>query len=460
MSLSVADDTAPQNIYVKARKVPPSSANETRRSVMAVAAWHSLLWLVIANLVGVLLASMLLFPDINSLLGQWTYGRWMPVHLNLQLYGWCSLPLVAFLFSVYGADQKPAAAWCRPVLWIWSIALGIGALSWLSGHSSGKLFLDWTGYPRVLFPMSLLSLWALLTYSLISVPRHGQPRNLLVQGLKIIGLSLLLLIPFLLYIAANPEIYPPINPDTGGPTGASQLESTLVIIALLLLLPFGLTARKSARSWQMTTAWVVFAGECLLCLGLGRTDVSHHRPIQWISLGSLLVWLPLTPAYYSVFLWHPNTRRWRIAFLGWCSILVPTGWMLFLPGVLDHFKFTDGLVGHSLLAMAGFVSSLLIFVLVELLGEDAWIFNGNWSFYVWHASVFTYVLIMFFAGWREGLDSAFSIVPGTLRNSIYAARLFLGVLIFLASLHWFIDSSKLLREFAPSFSLDSQKEFQ
>lgn len=192
MSLSVADDTAPQNIYVKARKVPPSSANETRRSVMAVAAWHSLLWLVIANLVGVLLASMLLFPDINSLLGQWTYGRWMPVHLNLQLYGWCSLPLVAFLFSVYGADQKPAAAWCRPVLWIWSIALGIGALSWLSGHSSGKLFLDWTGYPRVLFPMSLLSLWALLTYSLISVPRHGQPRNLLVQGLKIIGLSLLL----------------------------------------------------------------------------------------------------------------------------------------------------------------------------------------------------------------------------------------------------------------------------
>jgi cytochrome c oxidase cbb3-type subunit I len=458
MSLSVADETAPQNIYVNARKVPPSLASETRRSVMAVAAWHSLLWLVIANSVGVLLASMLLFPDINSLFGLWTYGRWMPVHLNLQLYGWCSLPLVAFLFRVYGSDQRPAAAWCRPVLWIWSIVLGIGALSWINGHSSGKLFLDWTGYPRVLFPMALLSLWALLTYSLVSAPRHS--KNLLVQVFKIVGLILLIFIPFLLYIASNPAFYPPINPDTGGPTGASQLESTLVVIAILLLLPFGLTARKSPRSWKMTTAWIVFAGECLLCLGLGRTDVSHHRPIQWISLGSLLVWLPLTPAYYSVFLWHPNTRRWRIAFLGWWSILVPTGWMLFLPGVLDHFKFTDGLVGHSLLAMAGFVSSLLIFVLVELLGEAAWIFNGNWSFYVWHASVFAYVLVMFFAGWREGLDPAFSIVPGTLRNSIYAARLLLGALIFLASLDWFIGSSKLLREFAPSFSLDSQKEFQ
>ena len=62
--------------------------------------------------------------------------------------------------------------------------------------------------------------------------------------------------------------------------------------------------------------------------------------------------------------------------------LVLTGWVLFLPGVLDHFKFTDGLVGHSLLAMAGFTSSLLIFVMVQLLGEDGWIFNRN-ALFLW-----------------------------------------------------------------------------
>ena len=421
------------------------------RDVMATAAWHSLLWLVVANSAGVLLATMLLFPQVNNLFGQSTYGRWMPVHMNLQLYGWCSLPLVAFLFKVYGADREGGRVWCRPVLWVWSCALGIGALSWLNGQSSGKLFLDWEGYPRVFFPMALATLWLMLTYSLVSGWKRAANAGLLARILKMTGLALLLTVPFLIYVAASPATYPPVNPDSGGPTGASQLESTLVIIAILLLLPFGLAERKASRSWQMTTAWAVFAAEFLLCLGLGRANVSHHQRTQWISLGSLLVWIPLTPAYYDAFHWHPNTRGWRIAFLCWWSVLVPTGWTLFLPGVLDHFKFTDGLVGHSLLAMAGFVSSLLIFVMVQLLGDDGWIFNGRRSFYVWQASVLAYVLIMFYAGWREGSDPAFSIVPGVLRNTIYALRLLLGTLILLASLDWFVDAFRLLKEITSTY---------
>jgi cytochrome c oxidase cbb3-type subunit 1 len=116
--------------------------------------WHSLAWLVFANAVGVLMATLLVAPRLNGVLGEWTYGRWIPVHLNLQLNGWCSLPLVAFLFKVYGADREGVAQWCRPALWIWSSALAVGSLSWLTGHSSGKLFLDWTGFSR-----ASLSLW-------------------------------------------------------------------------------------------------------------------------------------------------------------------------------------------------------------------------------------------------------------------------------------------------------------
>jgi cytochrome c oxidase cbb3-type subunit 1 len=128
--------------------------------------------------------------------------------------------------------------------------------------------------------------------------------------------------------------------------------------------------------------------------------------------------------------------------------------MLFLPGVLDHFKFTDGLVGHSLLAMAGFVSSLLIFVLVEIMGDDGWIFGQTWSFYIWQVSVAAYVAIMFFAGWREGSDPSFSVVPGALRNSIYALRLLLGVLILIASLDWFRAAFGLFGEIDASAPQD------
>jgi cytochrome c oxidase cbb3-type subunit 1 len=403
---------------------------------LAYAAWHSLAWLVFANAVGVLIALLLLFPGLNAALGEWTYGRWVPVHINLQLYGWCSLPLVAFLFSVYDASDR----WCRPILWMWSCSLGVGALSWLNGHSSGKLFLDWTGYSRVLFPLALFVLWSFLAFSLIT--RWKDHSN---RAVKVTGLGFLLAVPVLIYVAASPSLYPPINPDTGGPTGASQLESTLVIIAILLLLPFGLTQLKTKSSSVVKAAWVIFAAECLLCVALGRTDISHHRPAQYISLGSLLLWLPLTPAYYSQYVWHKTTYRWRIAFLVWWSILVPTGWCLFLPGVLDRFKFTDGLVGHSLLAMAGFASSLLAFILVQLLGADGWIFNRAWSFYLWHASVLAYVLLMFAAGWREGPDPAFNIVPGDLRNTIYGLRLLLGILMFVASAEWLLSASRLTR---------------
>ena len=51
------------------------------------------------------------------------------------------------------------------------------------------------------------------------------------------------------------------------------------------------------------------------------------------------------------FEWARSTRRRRLTWLVWWAVLVPSGWCLFLPGVLDHFKYTDGLVGHALMEM-------------------------------------------------------------------------------------------------------------
>jgi cytochrome c oxidase cbb3-type subunit 1 len=414
--------------------------------VFACAAWHSLLWLVIANAIGVMIAALLLIPRLNSLLGEWTYGRWIMVHMNLELYGWTAFPLLGFLFAIYGADHGSAAKWCRPVLWVWSTALGVGAFSWLSGHSSGKLFLDWSGYARVLFPATLIALWVLLLGALISNLRQRNPESTTRMLAKIVGLAVLLAVPFLIYAAAGPDSYPAVNPDTGGPTGTSQLESSLSIVAILLLLPLGLAHRKAGQAKAFALAWYTLLAEGLLCALLSRGDISHHLLAQYLSLGSLLVWLPLTPAYYAAFQWNSNTRRWRLAFLWWWAALVVTGWVFFLPGVLDHFKFTDGLVGHSFVAMAGFTSSLIIFVMVQLLGEGGWIFNRLRSFYLWHGSVIAYIVVVTVAGWREGFDPSFTIIPGLERNILYTLRLLTGILMLIASVDWFLDASTLLIE--------------
>jgi cytochrome c oxidase cbb3-type subunit 1 len=414
--------------------------------VFASAAWHSLLWLVIANAIGVMIAVLLLIPRLNNMLGEWTYGRWIMVHMNLELYGWTAVPLLGFLFANYGADHGAAAKWCRPVLWVWSAALGVGAFSWLSGYSSGKLFLDWSGYARVLFPAGLIALWVLLLGALIANRRERKQESATAMVAKIVGLALLLAVPFLIYAATGPASYPAVNPDTGGPTGTSQLESSLAVVAILLMLPFGLTRRRAGRAKVVLLAWGTLLAESLLCAVLSRGDVSHRLPAQYLSLASLLVWILLIPAYYAAFQWNSNTRRWRLAFLWWWAALVVTGWVFFLPGVLDHFKFTDGLVGHSFVAMAGFTSSLIIFVMVQLLGEGGWIFNRSRSFYLWHGSVIAYIVVVTIAGWREGFDPSFTIVPGLERNILYSLRLLTGILMLVASVDWFVDASTLLIE--------------
>jgi cytochrome c oxidase cbb3-type subunit 1 len=352
--------------------------------------------------------------------------------------------MLGFLFKVYGADRGPLAAWCRPILWLWSGALVAGSISWLSGHTSGKLFLDWSGYARVFFPLSMGALWLLLMVAFIhqSTPDHGPGRS--ARLAKIIGLVILAAVPFAIYFASSPDVYPAVNPDTGGPTGASQLESSLCVVLILLVLPFGITRRNERRTPIVTASWVVFLAESALCVLLGRADVSHHRPTQYLSLASLLAWLPIVPWYYAAFRWNAATRRWRIAMFWWWGGLVVSGWILFLPGILDRIKFTDALVGHSLTAVAGFVTALLIFVMIQLMGEDdAWIFNRTWSFRAWNLGVLAYVVIITIAGWIEGGGPAFTIVPGPARNLLYFVRLLTGIAMLLASLEWLIAASSL-----------------
>lgn len=419
-----------------------SSLHDSR--AVAEAAWHGLLWLVVGNSIGVMLAVLLLVPQLNALLGEWTYGRWIMVHMNLALYGWASLPMLGFLFRVYGADRGATAAWCRPVLWAWSAALIVGAGTWLSGESSGKLFLDWTGYARIVFPLAMLVLWLLLASAFVRSWRIANA-SWAARGAKVLGLVMLLAVPLAIYIASSPHLYPAVNPDTGGPTGESQLESSLAVVAILLMLPFGLTQRNGRQTRVVAWSWVVLLAEALLCAGMQRGDTSHHSPAQFLSLGSLLVWLPLMPAYYAAFAWHARTQRWRKAMLWWWGGLVVSGWILFLPGVLDHFKFTDALVGHSFTAMAGFLSALLIFAMVQLLGEDGWILTQTRSLHAWNWGVLAYVLVVTVAGWLEGSDPAFTITMGPLRNVLYMLRLATGVIMLAASLEWLVDASKLLR---------------
>lgn len=424
-------------------RVAAGSQSSLQPGLVRFTLLHAFAWLLLANLIGDGLALLLLFPHAGHFLGPLTYGRWMPVHMNAELYGWVALPLVAWLFPLYRLQSATAATLARAAVWLWTIALAAGALDWLHGRVTGKLFLDWSGYPRMLFPVALGMLWLALAVA------YGQGRSSVPRRHRLLagsGLLLLAAVPFLLYRATDPAIYPAVNPSTGGPTGASQLESSLAVVLILFVLPLSLVRRQPLRG-RVRVVVALNVGYFLLELAVlamlprmsGGADASHHLPVEYLAVLSLLPWAILTPTYLECFCWPAAARRWLWATEAWWALLVVAGCISFLPGVLDRIKFTDALVAHSILAMAGFVTSLLLVVAIVLLGETGARLDGRWSFWTWNMATLLYVVLFSAAGWVEGADPAFTMVPGAMRNGLYLLRLLQGLAMTAAGADWLVQ---------------------
>jgi cytochrome c oxidase cbb3-type subunit 1 len=74
----------------------------------------------------------------------------------------------------------------------------------------------------------------------------------------------------------------------------------------------------------------------------------------------------------------------------------------------------------------------------QMLGPDQQIFRSRWALMAWNHSVLLYVVLMFVAGWIEGGNPGFTIVPGVGRNLIYGLRVLSGLGMFAASMEWLL----------------------
>lgn len=399
-----------------------------RSAAVPLATVHALAWLALACTVGLLLSLLLLFPKLNAALGPLTYGRWMPLHLDLVLYGWLALPLVALLVRAYQPSPR-AGAWAVQV---WSGTLLAGAASWLQGQTTGKAFLDWQGIARFAFLANLVFLAAVLAAGL-GRRKEERPWGLWALWAGLLGVAVLMA------SATSTRTYPPINPATGGPTGASLLGSSLAVIAIFLGTPAIVPvpplsgAGKTARG-----VFLALGAHCAFFAFVGLGEQTHREPLQIAAVASLLVWAWLLPRWLGCFGWPAGSRPWLAAFLAWGGALLASAVPMFLPGLLDRIKFTNALVGHAHLAMAGMATSFAALLLTVLNRETALspVLADRAAFVLWHAGNAAHVAALAGAGALEAADPGIAFRGDRSITVLYALRAAAGVAMLLAAVRW------------------------
>ena len=94
-----------------------------------IVALHSIGWWVAANLVGLWLATTLLFPSLGNALAPLTWGRWTPLHMTWHLYGWCALPVIGVLFFwILDSQSRSVKGPVHLALGAWSLDLLLGGI--------------------------------------------------------------------------------------------------------------------------------------------------------------------------------------------------------------------------------------------------------------------------------------------------------------------------------------------
>lgn len=425
--------------------------NNPSNSIQKVVALCSVVWLALANAVGLWLAMLLIWPRLGDLLSPLTYGRWVPLHMDWQLYGWCSLPLLGLLLMRFFEEDCEAEVLTVSALGFWSIGLLAGGVTWLSGQATGKPFLNWTGWGGAFFIAAQVAVWSLLAIAFFRSWRRwatgGQRSRKWIAIVLKTGILLSLLgVPLALFILSNPTIYPPVNPDSGGATGHSLLASTLCLVFLMGLLPgplLRLRWKKGRRKGLLLAFWIAFAGSVFLYASIGHGNASNEEWDQVLGLGSLLIWPVFVALLWQSYEWSSESKLWKRSFFFWWALLAIDGWGIFLPMFLDTLKFTNALVAHSHLAMAGAVTAFNMLILLEMgsaksvreiLGQP----RAAWA---WNLSCLAFVAVLTLQGWREGNQPGALFDFDKLTETAYIARLLAGGAMFGISAYWVWQSA-------------------
>jgi cytochrome c oxidase cbb3-type subunit 1 len=121
-------------VFVAAAGIDPRYARLVHRYILS-----AVVWLLLGGLVGLLEAFRFHQSDVLPL--EWlSFGRIRPIHVGMMLWGWASLALSGIALYVVPRSSKTnlhSLKAARIALWLWNTALALGTIALAVGQSNG-----------------------------------------------------------------------------------------------------------------------------------------------------------------------------------------------------------------------------------------------------------------------------------------------------------------------------------
>lgn len=163
-------DTSNNGTSQEIEKVERSLVDSSARFPVLFLYGQALVWLIVATLLGFAASVKIHTPEFLSDCPWMTYGRVWPAYLNALIYGWASMAGLGTALWIMGrlcraSLRAPGVVICGSLLW--SFGVTVGLLEILSGNSTGRALLEFSGTAAtILFTAYLvIGVWGIVMFS-------------------------------------------------------------------------------------------------------------------------------------------------------------------------------------------------------------------------------------------------------------------------------------------------------
>jgi cytochrome c oxidase cbb3-type subunit 1 len=385
----------------------------------------SILWGVVAVLVGVLISFQLVLPDLN-LAPYLTYGRLRPLHTNAGIFGWGIGSFFAmYYFMVQRLCRRPvwSPGLAKFQLWFFNATIIAAAVTLLLGFNTSKEYheLEWP------IDIMVVILWVVFSINIIMTVIKRKEEQMYISLWFMMGSLIGVAILYLINAAAFPvSLFKSYSAFAGTNDANVQWWFGHNAVAMVLTLPplavfyYFLPKSTGVPIYSHRLSIIAFWGIVFMYLWTGAHHLLWTPVPDWVqTLAMAFSLMLIAPSWGSVFngylsmggQWHQMRDNYLVKFLvlgiTFYGLQTLQGPSQAVRSFSSFIHYTEWVPGHVHMGTMGWVSLVLFaaiyYTVPKIYGRELYsIPLANFHFWLVLIGQLIYSVSMWVAGVQQG----------------------------------------------------------